>query len=174
MNLSINTDKNNYNSYKNTNEFEYNTTSILQEIPFMRKRDLIKKLRTQFKKTRGYSVENIQKKLYEMQGAGILLVIKYEFLQNYGIKDDDKRSTYVTLRRTEERASHLDTAINKLQSNNPIKQKMALKEIENYEKHYALNPKQLDILVSILETDDSDLLDHVLRIIYNYVEYKKI
>jgi len=57
MNLNINTDKNNYNSYKNTNEFEYNVISILQTIPFIRKRDLIEKLRTKFKKTRGYSVE---------------------------------------------------------------------------------------------------------------------
>ncbi|ABE51536.1 hypothetical protein [Methanococcoides burtonii] len=174
MNLNINTDKNNYNSYKNTNEFEYNVISILQSTPFIRKRDLIKKLQTNFQENRGYSHENIQRKLYDMQGAGTLLVIRYEDLQKYGIKEEDKRSTYVTLRRTGKITSHLDVAINKLQSNNPIKQKMALKEIESYEKHYALNPKQLDMLVSILKSDDTNLLDHVLRIVYNYIEYKKI
>lgn len=174
MNLNINTDKNNYNSYKNTNEFEYNVISILQTIPFIRKRDLIEKLRTKFKKTRGYSVENIQRKLYDMQGKGILLVLKFENLQQFGIKDDDKRSCYVTLRRTEEILSHLDSVINKLKFNNPIQQKMALKEIERYEQNYVLNPKQLDLLVSQLKADDITLIEHILRIIYTYIDKKNI
>ncbi|NPE28394.1 hypothetical protein HNV12_16120 [Methanococcoides sp. SA1] len=174
MNLSTNTDKNNYNSYKNTNEFEYNVISILQSTPFIRKRNLIEKLRTQFKKTRGYSVENIQKNLYEMQGAGTLLVIQYEDLHKYGIKEEDKRSRYVTLRKTENISYFLDSVINKLEFNNPIQQKMALKEIENYEQNYVLNPKQLDLLVSQLKTDDVTLIDHILRILYTYIDKKNI
>ncbi|NPE31637.1 hypothetical protein HNV12_27515 [Methanococcoides sp. SA1] len=51
---------------------------------------------------------------------------------------------------------------------------MALKEIENYEQNYVLNPKQLDLLVSQLKTDDITLIDHILRILYTYIDKKNI
>ncbi|WP_407355416.1 hypothetical protein [Methanolobus sp. WCC5] len=170
----MNTDKNNYNNYKNTNKFEYNVISLLQKTPFIRKRQLIESLRTEFKKTRGYSIENIQKKLYDMEHKGILLVISPKNFQKFGIKDEDKRSRYVTLKKTEEIASHLDSVIGNISSDNSIKQKMALRELERYEKYCLLNPRQLDILIAQLDTEDIDFIDNILRIVYTYIDKKDI
>jgi hypothetical protein len=174
MNLNINTNENNHNIYKNTNEFEYNIIKYLQQNPFVRKRELVEYLRTEYNKKRGYSVENINRKLADMEKKGIIIILRYNELERFGIKEDDKRSRYVTLKRTEKIAEHLDSVINKVTSANPIQQKMALKEIEKYRQRYVLTPKQLDILVSQLNTEDIPLVEHILRIVYTYVDKKGI
>jgi hypothetical protein len=51
---------------------------------------------------------------------------------------------------------------------------MALKELERYEKHCLLNPSQLDILISLLGTEDIDLIGNILRIVYTYIDKKDI
>ncbi|WP_406661899.1 hypothetical protein V7O66_05140 [Methanolobus sp. ZRKC3] len=101
-------------------------------------------------------------------------ILRYKDIDKFGIKEDDKRASYLTLRKTEKISSHIDTVIEKLSSDNPVIQKMALRELEKYGKQYVLTPNQLDILIAQLGTEDIDLIDHILRIVYTYIDKKDI
>ncbi len=160
--------------YKKNKDFEKEIIEYLAEKGYVKKRQLVEDLMNIHKKESGYSEKSINRKLYGMKERGLISILKYKELEDLGIKESDKRSRYVIIKKIEEITEHIDTVIKKLSFNNVVIQKMALKEIENYKKIYALNPIQLDLLISLLDTEDIDLIDYILRIVYTYIDKKDI
>lgn len=163
--------------YKKRTDFDTEVTDYLSQKGYARRRDLLQylvDLHEGDKDYSGYSEKSINRKLYSLIDRGVLSVLKYEDLKKLGIEEEDKRSSYLILRKIEEISSHIDTVIDRLSSDNPIIQKRALKELEKFKKIYVLNPNQLDILIAQLNTEDIDLIDTILRIVYTYIDTKGI
>lgn len=163
--------------YKKRTDFDTEVTDYLSQKGYARRRDLMQYLVDLHKGDKdysGYSEKSINRKLYSLIDRGVLSVLKYEDLKRFGIEEEDKRSSYLILRKIEEISSHIDTVIDRLSSDNPIIQKRALKELEKFKKINVLNPNQLDILIAQLDTEDIDLIDNILRIVYTYIDKRGI
>lgn len=163
--------------YKKKVNFDIEVIDYLSKKGYVRRRDLLQyfmELHKGDKDYSGYSEKSINRKLDSMVKRKLITILKNGDLKKFGIEDNDKRASYLTLKKTEEITEHIDTVIEKISSDNPVKQKMALREIERYEKQYVLTPKQLDTLVSQLDTEDIDLTDQIIRIIYTYIDKKSI
>ena len=160
--------------YNKSIDFDIEISDYLSKRGYVRRRQLLLDLLDMHKNDGGYSEKSINRKLYSMKKRCIISIIVYKDLHKFGIKENDKRSSYLTLKRTEKITEHIDNVIDKISSDNPIQQKMALKELERYGKQHVLTPKQLDILVSQLDTEDIDLIDHILRLVYTYIDKKNI
>ncbi|WP_340818287.1 hypothetical protein [Methanolobus sp. WCC4] len=160
--------------YKKGLDFDQEVRRILSNQGYVRRSQLIQKLKNKHRGDSGYSEKSINRKLDSMVNRGIVSKLKGDALKEAGITDDDGRSSYFTLKKSDDIRRHIDSVIANISSDNPIKQKMALKELERYEKHCLLNPVQLDILIAQLDTEDIDLIDNILRIVYTYIEKKEI
>ena len=160
--------------YKKGLDFDTEVIGILSNTAFVRRGQLIQTLMNRHKRDSGYSEKSINRKLDSMVKRGIVINLRGDALKKVGIRVDDGRASFFTLKKTEEIKKHIDTIIGKISSNNPIIQKMALKELEKYKKQYTLNPNQLDILIAQLDTEDIDLIDHILRLVYTYIDKKDI
>jgi hypothetical protein len=163
--------------YKKKANFDIEVIDYLSKKGYVRRRDLLQyfmELHKGDKDYSGYSEKSINRKLDSMVKRKLISILKNDDLKRFGIQETDKRSSYLTLKRTEKITEHIDTIIEKISSDNPIKQKMALREIERYEKQYIFTPIQLDTLVSQLDTEDLELIDQIIRIIYTYLDKKNI
>ena len=164
---------------RNNNDFDTEVMDYLSKKGYVRVRQLIQDLmkkhkRDDGKRDSGYSRESINRKLYSMRDRGLISILKYDYIRDLGIEEDDRRASYVLLNSIMNIGKHISKVIEKLDSTNPIQQKMALSEIERYEKMYVLTPNQLSLLMSKLNTENIDLVDHILRIVYNYLDQKEI
>lgn len=147
--------------------FEVEVINLLDKNGLMRRRDLVKHLMDPNK--RGYSQKSIDRKLANLVKLGNILILKTSDEQlKYGIEDEDSRSSYIISNKSFEIKSHLDAVFQLFSSIEYVDQKEALIEIENYSKRYVLDPIQLDVLVQNLDNENTDLIDHLLRILYNY------
>ncbi|MBP1908249.1 hypothetical protein [Methanolobus bombayensis] len=160
--------------YKKGLDFDQEVRRILSNQGYVRRSQLIQTLKNKHRGDSGYSDKSINRKLDSMVDRGIVSKLKGDTLKKAGIRVEDGRASFFTLKKTEEIRRHIDTIIGKISTNNPIIQKMALKELERYEKHCLLNPLQLDILIAQLDTEDIDLIDNILRIVYTYIDKKDI
>ncbi|WP_321431134.1 hypothetical protein [uncultured Methanolobus sp.] len=160
--------------YKKGLNFDLEVKDILSKQGYVRRAQLIQTLMNRHKRDSGYSEKSINRKIDSMVKRGIVTKLKGDALKKAGIRVEDGRASFFTLKKTEDIKRHIDTIIGKIASNNPIIQKMALKELEKYKKRYTLNPSQLDILIAQLDTEDIDLIDHILRIVYTYIDIKNI
>lgn len=160
--------------YSKTEEFDIEIIKYLAEKGFVRRRELIADLIKTHKNESGYSTKSINRKLDSMVKQGKITILKYEDLKKFGIEEDDKRSSYVTLKKTEKITEHIDRVLENITSKNPVQQKMALKELDLYKKQHVLTPNQLDVLVSQLDIEDIAVVDNLLRIVYTYIDTRKI
>jgi hypothetical protein len=160
--------------YKKGLDFDQEVIGILSKQNYVRRGELIQTLMNRHKKDSGYSEKSINRKLDSMVKRSIVIKLKGDDVKKAGIRVEDGRASFFTLKKTEEIKRHIDRIIGKISSNNPIIQKMALKELEKYKKRYTLNPIQLDILIAQLDTEDIELIDHILRIVYTYIDKKGI
>nr|WP_321498364.1 hypothetical protein [uncultured Methanolobus sp.] len=160
--------------YKKGLDFDQEVRRILSNQGYVRRAQLIQNLKNKHRSGSGYSEKSINRKLDSMVKRGIVIKLKGDALKEAGITDEDGRSSYFTLKKSDDIRRHIDSVIDNISSDNPIKQKMALKELERYEKHCLLSPSQLDILIAQLDTEDIDLIDNILRIVYTYIDKKDI
>ncbi|MDG6244852.1 MAG: hypothetical protein QCH31_10780 [Methanolobus sp.] len=160
--------------YEKGLDFDTEVIGILSKKGFVRRTQLIQILKNKHRGDSGYSEKSINRKLDSMVRRGIVSKLKGDALKKAGINIEDGRASYFTLKKSDDIRRHIDSIIDNISSDNTIKQKMALKELERYEKHCLLNPSQLDILISLLGTEDIDLIGNILRIVYTYIDKKDI
>ncbi|MFA6462034.1 MAG: hypothetical protein WCV90_07255 [Candidatus Woesearchaeota archaeon] len=156
-------------------DFKTNVEEILFKLPVIRREKLVSQLVELNKGIIGFSKPTVESNLSKMVEEGLLKrLTTEEALQIFGIKNEDKRASFITLTISYGIKEHIDLIMKYLENGSPIEVKMALKEIEIYSKRYALSPKQLDILVKNMSTKDFELLDMLLRITNNEVFKKGI
>lgn len=139
----------------------------------MRRRDLIKELQKQHLSETGYSKPNLDRKIGQLVRLGKIAVISAKDFKTYAIEDPDTRATYLIAHETVERKSHFDTVIKDLHSQNPGEIRTALLEISLYKHRLFLDPKQLDSIVSVLGSDQTNT-DYALQIIEEAVIQKNV
>jgi hypothetical protein len=126
------------------------------------------------------SERTIHRRLRQMTNREQIITFNSKQFKKYGIEDPDGRAKYVALKNITEITEHMDKILKKLDSEEPIKQKMALKEIARYEQIYVLNPKELDLVVTQFykgidkEIIDDELADKILFLLYTYILKKNI
>ncbi|MDD4496640.1 MAG: hypothetical protein PHV51_00580 [Methanosarcinaceae archaeon] len=166
----------------NHNEYDFDTEirQYLAEKGYVRRRQLIEDLKIKHKNERGYSLKSINRKLDNLINQGMIIRLKYPDLKKRGIEETDKRSIYLTLKNISKIVEHLDNVLERLGSEDPLKQKMAIKELSRYEKQYVLTPKKLDYIILQFykyinkKNIDNELVDRLLLLLNNYVLKKRI
>lgn len=165
---------------KNEYNFDTEVKRILAEKGYVRRRQLIKDLMEIHKNERGYSLKSINRKLDNLINQGAIIRLKYPDFAKLGIEDTDKRASYLTLKDISKIKEHMDKILERLGSEEPTKQKMALKEIARYEQTYVLTPKQLDLVVTQFDKNidngniDDELADKLLLLLDRYILKKDI
>lgn len=173
MNLTPILDKNDNEIVNNDNDIDNEIENCISKKGFVRRIQLVKDLMNKHPNERGYSERTINRKIDKMIKLTIILNIESEKeLKRYGIQKKDGRAKYLTLKRSTDIKEHLDTVFQLFSSEDYVDQKEALIEIENYSKRYVLDPIQLDVLVQNLDNENTDLIDHLLRILYMYITNK--
>lgn len=132
----------------NEYNFDKEVKDYLMQKGYVRRRQLIEYLIKKHENTRGYSLKNINRKLDNLTKQGIIVRLKYADFKKLGIKDTDERASYLTLKDISKIKKHMDNVFERLSLEEPIKQKIALKEIARYEQTYVLTPEQLDLVVT--------------------------
>jgi hypothetical protein len=74
--------------------------------------------------------------------------VKYSDFEKLGIQETDKGDSYLTLKDISKIKEHMDKILEKLGSEEHMRQKMALKEIACYEQTYVLTPVQLNLVIT--------------------------
>ncbi|AKB28317.1 Protein export cytoplasm protein SecA ATPase RNA helicase [Methanosarcina siciliae T4/M] len=161
-------------------DFDTEIKNYLAQKGYVRRRQLIEDLMKAHKNERGYSLKSINRKLDNLINHGIIISLKHSDFGKLGIEDADKRASYLTLKNISKIKEHMDKILKRLASEEPIKQKMALKEIALYEQVYVLTPEQLDLVVKQFDkgidkgTIDDDLANTLLLLLYTYILKKCI
>lgn len=132
----------------NKYSFDREVKEYLMQKGYARRRQLIQYLMKKHENERGYSLKSINRKLDNLIKQGIIVRLKYSDIKKLGIKDTDKRASYLTLKDISKIKTHMDNVFERLSSEEAIKQKIALKEIARYEQTYVLTPEQLDLVVT--------------------------
>jgi hypothetical protein len=164
----------------NENDFETEVKLYLMQKGRAKKPQLIEDLMKKHKNELGYSLKSIIRKLDNMRSQGIIKRIDYDNFEKYGIKDTDKRACYYILKSIYEIEEHIDNVLERLSSEEPMKQKMVLKEIARYRQMYFLNSEQLDLVVAQFCKGikkgiiDDDLTGKLLFLLYSYILKKNI
>ena len=173
MKLTKNKKKNGYENSKKGVVFEDEVVDILARIRYFRRTQLIEHLLEVHKGELGYSEKTINRKLDEMIKNGTIISLKYDDLSKYGIKETDKRVSYLILKRTMKTKEDLDKIFSYMDSSEPDIQKEVLKEITRNGK-YVLDPYQLATLATHLNSNDNELVDILLVILCEYIIEKNI
>lgn len=106
--------------------------------------------------------------------SGKIVRLGAKEIDQYGIKITDSRAIYLTLKQSMDIKVHLDKRLEELKNGTDVDSRDALAELEYYEKFYIMTPKQLDILVDCLDTQNDKLRDSLIRMIKRYVIDKQI
>lgn len=171
MNSSTNSISYDINNIDNEVNFDTEVLNYLDVKGYLRRRQLVKDLMDLHPDERGYSQKSIDRKLGLLVKTGQIVILKQQDeLESYGIEKEAGNASYLISKRTTKIKEYLNNVIELLRSDDDIEKKEALVEIENYKEMYVLDPVQLDLLVQSLETDNKDLIDHIIRILYNYVD----
>lgn len=161
-------------------DFDTEIRQFIVEKGYVRRRQLVEDLKNKHKSERGYSLKSINRKLDNLINQGMIISLKYPDFEKLGIEDTDKRASYLTLKDISKIKEHIDKILERLGYEDPIKQKMALKEIARYKQMYVLTPKQLDLVVSHFdkvigrENIDDELVDKLLLLLTDYVLERRI
>jgi Fe2+ or Zn2+ uptake regulation protein len=155
--------------------FEDKVIEILQKELSMKKNSLVKKLAKENKNKIGFSENTIYRKLKQLIKENIVCEIKFKELDKHGIIENDRRTVYVILKKSSDIKKYLDEIFDLLVTGDDVDKGVILKEIEVYKKQYSLDAQQIDKLVKFLDTENLELLDHLLRIIYDWItKFKRI
>ena len=174
MNLNTNSISNDTNNINNEVDFDIEVLNYLDAKGYIRRRQLVKDLMDLHPDERGYSQKSIDRKLANMGKLGILVSLKYDELQKYGIKETDKRASYPIPKKTLKMKEDLDKTFSYLDSADPTIKKLILEEISRYEEKYVLDPYQLDILVDHMNAEYDELVNSLLVILFRYIDEKGI
>jgi hypothetical protein len=161
-------------------DFDTEVKNYLIQKGYVRRRQLIEDLMKAHKNERGYSLKSINRKLDNLINQEIIISLKHSDFEKLGIEDADKRASYLTLKNISKIKEHMDEILERLASEEPMKQKMALKEIALYEQVYVLTPKQLGLVVKQFDkgidkgTIDDDLANTLLLLLNTYILKKGI
>lgn len=161
-------------------DFDTEVKQYLTQKGYVRRKKLIDDLEKKHKDKGGYSPKSINRKLDNLIKRGIIIRLESSDLGKLGIEDTDGRAIYLTLKNVSKIKEHMDKVLERLGSNEPMKQKMALKEIARYEQTYVLTPIQLDQVVSHFDenidpvTIDNELADKLLLLLDTYILKKDI
>lgn len=162
------------------NDFEIEVKQYIMQKGRAKKTQLIEDLLKKHKKDLGYSPKSIIRKLDNMKDHDIIERVPFDDYEKYGITDTNKKNCYYTLKSTSKIKEHMDNVFEGVSSEEPVKQKMALKEIARYEQMYFLNPEQLDLIVTQFDNGlnkgiiDKELADKLLFLLYTYILKKAI
>lgn len=161
---------------------------------YARREQLIEDLMNEHPDERGYKPQSIGRKLTNMKKANLISIEKdSEVLKKYGIEKEAKNASYILSKDITGIKTHLDSIFSLLKPEDDIdKQKVLnkikgyelteddiainaiLKEIKRYNIRYRLNPKQLDILVSRLDSQDNSSINDLIQILYDHIIDKGI
>ncbi|MHC1754520.1 MAG: hypothetical protein AB9861_03660 [Methanosarcina sp.] len=161
-------------------DFDTEVKNYLTQKGYARRRQLIKDLMEIHKNELGYSLKSINRKLDKLKNQGIIIRLEYSDFGKLGIEDTDKNASYLTLKNISKITEHMDKILERLDSEEPMKQKMALKEIARYEQTYVLTPVQLDLVVAQFDKNidkgniDDELTDKLLLLLDRYILKKDI
>lgn len=171
MNSNTNSISYDINNINNEVNFDTEVLNYLDAKGYIRRRQLVKDLIDLHPDERGYSQKSIDRKLGILVKTGQIVILKQQAdLENYGIKKEAGNASYLISKRTTEIKEYLNNVIELLKSDDDIEKKEALVEIENYKEMYVLDPVQLDLMVQNLDTDNKDLINHIIRILYSYID----
>ncbi len=161
-------------------DFETEVKRYLTQKGYVRRKQLIEDLMKRHKNELGYSLKSINRKLDNLINLETIIRLESSDLGKLGIEDTDGRASYLTLKDVSKIKGHMDKILDRLGSEEPIKQKMALKEIARYEQTYVLTPVQLDIVIAQFDknieegTIDEELADKLLLLLDRYILKKDI
>lgn len=136
---------------------------------YLRRKDLISYLAMNNKDKIGFSEPSIARKLSRLLKEKEYFTIKYPDLEKYGISDDDKNASYIISKSSSEIKDYLDEIFGLLQTGDDVDKELVLKDLESYQLRYPLDGTQLDVLVKSLDAKEAALIDHLLRILHNYI-----
>lgn len=175
MNLTSKLDNNDNENQINDINIDNEIENYISKNGFVRRIQLVKDLMNNHHNERGYSRRTIDRKIDKMIELEIILKIESDQeLKKYGIQKKDGRAKYLTLKRSTEIKEHLDKVFELFISGDETDQKIALREIENYQENYVLDGLQLVSLVQKLNSENDELINRLLRILNDHITKKQI
>lgn len=112
--------------------------------------------------------------LKRLSNSNQLKALKRREYERFGIVEKDKRASYITLAKTAKLVKHHDKVLEQLTSEDIIKKKNALIELESMMEGMILTPSQLDKLVNLIPKEENKLVENIIRIIYNSIAQRTI
>jgi len=95
-----------------------------------------------------------------------IIVVKYKDFRKYGLPETDKKARYLTLAKNASLPKYYNLVLSSLKSEDPIKKKNALIELESMNS-IALLPNQLTNLALNLLKEDCETGERIIRVLYN-------
>ena len=172
--MTSNIKSNGINNIKCEVDFDTEVLEYLNARGYVRRGQLVNYLMNTHPNELGYSKKTINRKLAFMTETGILVSLKHDEFQKYGIKETDGRASYLIPIKNLKMKEDLDQTFSYLDSADVTTKKLILEEISRNEKKYVLDPYQLDILAEHLDTESDELVDSLLEILFRYITEKDI
>lgn len=158
----------------NKSEVDFETTVLdyLSRHPPERRGRLIENLKRDHLGETGYSEASINRKLKSMEKAGLILIENdSDILKLYGIEKEAENASYVLAKTPNEVTKHLNSVFASLKTEDDADiKKAALREIKTYENNYMWSPSHLDDIALNLDSEDAELIDYLLRFLYNHMK----
>lgn len=156
---------------------EKNDTNFLDEIrkafknkPYLRRRDLINELTSTHSNKVGYNRVTLGRKIKQLCNDNVLVTLYYDDFKKYGIKETDRKASYLIFKETTEVKKHMDRVFKLVESNDLKDLGLVLRELDNYRNRYVLDGMQLDKLVEKLEVvKDNKFRYNVLMLLFNTI-----
>lgn len=162
--------QNNSKKKKNDTDFVDEVGKAFQNRPHIRKKVLIESLAHAHSDIVGYDEVTLEKKINDLCDNGILVRIEGKELEQYGIKESDRRATYLVFKETTEIKKHFDEVSKLLDSDKIDDIEVFLREVNSYNvMRYLLNDSQLDKLVEKLEIKNDKLRSDILHLISDHI-----
>lgn len=174
VNMISNTFIHDIDNIKNDVDFDSEVESYIDKKGFVRRRQLIDHLIESHKEEKKYSRPSVERKLAILIKTGALVIVKHPELEKYGIKETDRRASYLISKNTLKMKKNLDKTFRYLDSADPATKKLILEEISRYETKYVLDPYHLDIFVDHMDAKDDELVNSLLVILFRYIDKKDI
>ena len=161
--------KNGHRTHKNEVYFEYEVIELLTKKRHIKRAQLVEYMLEVHKGDLGYSEKTINRKLDQMIKDEIITSLKFDKLSKYGIKETDRRVSYLILKKTMKIKEDLDKIFKYIASGDLAIQKTALEEMRRHSGEYLFDPYQLDVLVSCLHSKDDNLVNDLLDTLCEYI-----
>ncbi|WP_269849505.1 hypothetical protein [Methanosarcina horonobensis] len=108
-------------------DFETEVKQYLTQKGYARRKQLIEDLMKKHKNELGYSLKSINRKLDNLKKQGMIIRLEYSDFGKLGIEDTDKNASYLTLKNISKITEHMDKILERLDSEESIKQKNGFK-----------------------------------------------